>query len=697
MIEQFSSSVQSAANALGMESNVTSWAFVKQLCRAHPEYGAGMAEKLLSVEGPEGVQTRKVSAWLAAVREAIVPQVAIVSGRPFILALARIDTALDAFLARVGLIASLKQELKQPYEELWVDQPTEFTPPPSSRIPDPSPLHADDPADQDELGREAFSRVLAKRLKLIRKQNSVADTSFIMHLHGPWGAGKTTVLKLLGRHLRTSESADSNGANDSRWVVVGFNAWLNQRLTPPWWPLLDAVYRQSLYQISAQNGRRLRRQERRWRWITSNREQVVVGCFALIITFLLAISFFLIWPSLQGALKEKSETGDTLTRPKETVEVGHLSVAFLTGMAGIVLAIAKFTGRPFVSGSARAAQSFMQNSEDPMKLIAWHFRKIIESIGSPVVVFIDDLDRCHGEYIVMLLEGIQTLFNNRNVTYVLTADRRWLYTSFEKAYEQYTDSIKEPGRRLGYLFLEKAVQLSVSLPRLSRDAQKGYWDYLIYGDSASLLEVRRQAQRDAEQSLSNANSHQEIANKLQSVSVESADDAIRIEALREAAVLRLATETADRGEEVFLRSFAPFLERNPRGMKRLLNAYSLHRDMAILAGLDVLGDLNLRKQLVLWTIVCMRWPMLEEAVTENLSYFDVIQLETDLKQASQELRDLVDRSPKDLRELLIHESVKEVFRGRDLEGYDLGAKLTKRAIEDFVSLRTTSTGSATVV
>ena len=45
-------------------------------------------------------------------------------------------------------------------------------------------------------------------------------------------------------------------------------------------------------------------------------------------------------------------------------------------------------------------------------------------------------------------------------------------------------------------------------------------------------------------------------------------------------------------------------------MKRILNAYAVHRDLAILGGLDVLGDPALRGQLALWTILSMRWPLL---------------------------------------------------------------------------------------
>jgi hypothetical protein len=50
-------------------------------------------------------------------------------------------------------------------------------------------------------------------------------------------------------------------------------------------------------------------------------------------------------------------------------------------------------------------------------------------------------------------------------------------------------------------------------------------------------------------------------------------------------------------------------------MKRLLNAYAIHRDFAVLAGIDVLADVDMRKRLALWTIIGMRWPTIEEYLT----------------------------------------------------------------------------------
>jgi KAP family P-loop domain len=47
----------------------------------------------------------------------------------------------------------------------------------------------------------------------------------------------------------------------------------------------------------------------------------------------------------------------------------------------------------------------------------------VKTVNRPVVVFVDDLDRCESKYVVEFLEGIQTLFREAPITYVVAADR----------------------------------------------------------------------------------------------------------------------------------------------------------------------------------------------------------------------------------------------------------------------------------
>ncbi len=74
-----------------------------------------------------------------------------------------------------------------------------------------------------------------------------------------------------------------------------------------------------------------------------------------------------------------------------------------------------------------------------------------------------------------------------------------------------------------------------------------------------------------------------------------------------AAVRRLNAPDMQEQLEELLREFAPLIENNPRSMKRLMNAYGIERDRILRDGR--LLDIKERRQLVLLTILRLRWPV----------------------------------------------------------------------------------------
>ena len=358
----------------------------------------------------------------------------------------------------------------------------------------------------------------------------------------------------------------------------------------------------------------------------------------------------------------------------------------LSLVAGLITGISTFSRASLPSGSARATQTFVQTAIDPMERISKHFGELIGWMGNhPVMVFIDDLDRCQSEYAVNLLEGIQTLFKDPRVIYLISGDRRWLNTCYEKVYKEFSESIKEPGRSSGSLFLEKAVQLSVSLPRLTFDLQERYWDYLIGQGEENEDQLKINAKEQAKTEFQNLKTPDEIAGAIRPDS-----SPFVVQSRREQAVLQLATERAERLTAHFLQDLVHLFEPNPRAMKRLLNAYAFHRDLGILAGSDVFQNSQKRKQLVLWTIVCLRWPILVEAITENLQYVDLIRPKS-VKETSDELQALFKEAPESMQKLLRRPSVRAVFTGENL-----AVILDQSIIQEFIGIRTSNSSASPV-
>src|SRR5205823_6500814 len=66
---------------------------------------------------------------------------------------------------------------------------------------------------------------------------------------------------------------------------------------------------------------------------------------------------------------------------------------------------------------------------------------------------------------------IQTLFRNEvgdttdpMVLYVVAADRGWLCDSYLTVYDEFKDSMQEPGRPFGQKFLDKVFDFSLRIP-----------------------------------------------------------------------------------------------------------------------------------------------------------------------------------------------------------------------------------------
>jgi len=287
----------------------------------------------------------------------------------------------------------------------------------------------------------------------------------------------------------------------------------------------------------------------------------------------------------------------------------ELGLGVITALLATGAALVAFS-RSLLFGSATAAQAYMDARSDPLGPITTLFEKLVEAIERPLVVFIDDLDRCDGSYVIALLEGIQTLFRSRPVTYVIAADRKWICSCFEKRYSDFAKTIGEPGRPLGYLFLDKVFQVSASVPRVSADVQRTYWQSLLRAGApaqrrpADIDKFQREEQSRAELAVKDVRTLQEGDRK---IAEASAQGPVAEQAMRAAVAKQITSPEAMQETEHRLQPFAHLLEANPRAMKRLVNAYGLYQAAHILERRQVSPEALAR-----WTIVELRWPLLAE-------------------------------------------------------------------------------------
>lgn len=452
---------------------------------------------------------------------------------------------------------------------------------------------SDAPARTDLLNRRALAGHVATRLERLRHDEP--GTSFLIHIDGPWGSGKTTLLEFLGDELGEQE-----------WLFVWFDAWRQQRVGPPWWALLASL----LDAVSADRDSRSSRLKLRLAeaWQRAPRP-VVLGwtVFVLLLCTLLVLPVGL---DLGGAQRIVA------------------SLTALLAAAGAGVAVLSTLIRFVRWDAAAGARVFEQSHRDPMERLADHFGWLIARAGKPVVFFIDDLDRCDPAHVVDVLDSIQTLVRrasrsgataqDRRAAYVVVAaDGRWIRNSYERQHEASSGVVAEPGRPLGYLFLDKIFQLTFEVPAMSRPLQAAYLRGLLrspetHGSGAG-AETALQERAIVEDRVKRSTTEAETL-----AAYESASPEVRAE-VAPVVVAQLAQPRQQRETEHALRKFAPLLDPNPRAMKRFVNAYGIARALQV-----VQDSVVARDDLALWTALRVRWPALAEYVRTSPAAIDAL-------------------------------------------------------------------------
>lgn len=493
--------------------------------------------------------------------------------------------------------------------------------PPRDQSPDWVP---DAPAHQDRLNRGPIAEMLATRLRRLQRDSALNPdgSSFLVHLDGPWGAGKTSILNFLRTDLTRTDRDDSHAT----WLVVEINAWRQANLGPSWWTLLTAL-RQEL-------SRGLRWYAKLWLRGTEALQRLRVGGAP----YALALAIVL---TLGGALV-------LAVGPQRTISAGTATtITAIMAAIGAVWAAVLVATRFFMWDSPAGARLFEQSNRDPKTYLRKHFAWLAKRARRPVIFFIDDLDRCDQEYVVEFLDGIQTLVRDVrasqaltpdsheetagagaadspeedkgtgaagsgegnhaavNPFFVVAADGRWLRACYENAYATLAKAITRPGQSLGHLFLDKIFQLTITVPSLSNASQTRLVRQLLTQDPSGPATMEQEREH-VKQAISNSTTSAQVRQAWKKAHPEVREEVAQL------AVQKLTEPAIEAHTEHDLQKFARLLDRNPRHIKRFLNTYSANM---VASGLDQsFPDFD---SLALWTIVRMRWPVVADYLVSH--------------------------------------------------------------------------------
>ncbi|MEU7450862.1 KAP family P-loop NTPase fold protein [Streptosporangium roseum] len=386
-------------------------------------------------------------------------------------------------------------------------------------------LTADRWTTEDQLGHRVYAEAIAAFVR-----HPETRPPLTIGVKGPWGTGKTSLMRMIQDlldpgaagdrpaeiHLpgsrrdraltnaevlarsrqrpRESTGQAEPGALPVRradWrPTVWFNPWMYQNGEQVWAGLA--------HEIIGQVTRRLPLAERERFWLELNlaridREAVRRRAYHLAMTRLVPLAL--------GLVATLVLTGAFLTASALLPAFGALlrNAAAGIGSAGSVAVVA--------AGAVRLARFFRESADTAFQglvrqpdllspgvaeglaaeavttpgygsrtgflhLVQTDMRQVLDLIATeerPLVVFVDDLDRCSPGTVAQVIEAINLFLAGEfpNCVFVLAMEPEVVAAHVEAAYPELVGTMPDDGRSgLGWRFLEKIVQLPLSVPLL---------------------------------------------------------------------------------------------------------------------------------------------------------------------------------------------------------------------------------------
>jgi len=229
---------------------------------------------------------------------------------------------------------------------------------------------------------------------------------FAIGVHGEWGYGKTTLLRLAKALI---ERHDKNA------VAVWFNAWQYEREAHPLFPLIAAIADEI---------------ERKSR--IADKMQAGLAKVGLSLR------------ALARGMKFKAEVGMPL--------LGTVGAEFDADKA--------LEAEELLGKQTNPLQGEMLY-HSAFRTLEKEARADGKGERPKIVVFVDDLDRCQPEKAVSLLESIKLILSQPGFIFVIAVDRGVIENYLEK---RYVEQCGEQTSGRGRLYMDKIVQLPIYIP-----------------------------------------------------------------------------------------------------------------------------------------------------------------------------------------------------------------------------------------
>jgi hypothetical protein len=269
-------------------------------------------------------------------------------------------------------------------------------------------------------------------------------------------------------------------------------------------------------------------------------------------------------------------------------------------------------------GTPEAAQNYSLGAGDPLDRFRRHFARTIRRFERPVLVVVDDLDRCEPAYVTELLRGMQTILTSPRIVFLLLGDRDWIEQAFSETHKTMKGVYVGPEHEFGARFVEKAIQFSFVLPDISREKRQSYVRRLLgladvpEASGAAPGSGTLRARAEAVLAETDYQAREAAATRLrESEDVDTLQPEAREALLKEfdtrLSLRAAADSSAERATSHMIEALAPLLPSNPRQIKRIVNTISLMQEAARLEGMAQPGSAEWQL-LARWLVIMLEWP-----------------------------------------------------------------------------------------
>ncbi len=365
-------------------------------------------------------------------------------------------------------------------------------------------------------------------------------------IFGNWGAGKSSLLKLVERNLTSTKDRENS---KQEYIIVNFDAWLYQGYDDARLALLETI---ATKLCEAAKG--------------------------------------------DETLLEKVKTLSSRVDWWRIMGLGAETLALTHGIpTGGLLAKLLDSGKKLIDGSEHddkkisgegyeellkegkelksTASDIFKSSEKntpPQQIAAFRkeYTEILQELKKPLIVIIDNLDRCLPANAIHTLEAMRLFLFLPNTAFIIAADEDMIRGAV-------ADYFKGTSDRHQIDYIDKLIQIPIRVPKAGIREIRSYL-FMLFAIQNRISKPSLDSLRDLlEESLRNSWKEELI----------SIEKLLSVDNIKDNRELVTAFELADRIARILATS--PKIQGNPRIVKRLLNTIKMRSKTAQRRGMDL--------------------------------------------------------------------------------------------------------------